>query len=86
MQTAREMPRRDCVRRSRIHLAWTNLGDALPRRRDDREPADGQFDRVSTDFRYVYWAVLAVLTGTIAVAQRRRKSKPFMEPKLSMAA
>jgi len=41
---------------------------------------------VSTDLRYAYWAVLAVLTGTIAVTQRRRKSKPFVEQKLSMAA
>jgi hypothetical protein len=41
---------------------------------------------VSTDLRYAYWAVLAALTGTIAVMQRRRKSKPFMEPKLSMAS
>jgi hypothetical protein len=86
MQTAREMPAAIVFGVLAFIWPWTNLGDALPRRRDDREPADGQFDRVSTDFRYVYWAVLAVLTGTIAVAQRRRKSKPFMEPKLSMAA
>jgi hypothetical protein len=26
---------------------------------------------VATDFRYAYWAVLAGLTGAIAVAQRR---------------
>jgi hypothetical protein len=41
---------------------------------------------VSTDLRYAYWAVLAALTGIIALTQKHRKSKPFMEPKLSMAA
>jgi len=40
---------------------------------------------VSTDLRYAYWAVLAGLTGAIAAAQRRCRSKAFMEPKLSRA-
>jgi hypothetical protein len=32
---------------------------------------------VATDFRYAYWAVLAGLTGAIAVAQRRSKTLSF---------
>jgi peptidoglycan/LPS O-acetylase OafA/YrhL len=32
---------------------------------------------VATDFRYAYWAVLAGLTGAIAVAQRRDETLSF---------